>query len=184
MTFDRTLYEVRVKETDRNREYWVSRPWLDERRDEVREADILIVPWENFRNEEATLFPRGTTDIAAKVREFSGLSVAIAVDRLAYKEIMLHSKEHRLPTIFVREILLPTLAGILATLAADAVLHGSPDDKVEVSVIVEGKQGRCISVEYKGPANRLAETVVQEAERCLPPTLPVRTASPTGESGG
>jgi hypothetical protein len=183
VTLDRTLYEIRVKETDRNREYWVSRPWLADRRDEVREAAILIVPWENFRNEEATLFPRGTTDVAARIREVSGVSVAIAVDRLAYKEIMLHSKEHRLPTIFVREVLLPTLVGILATLAADAVMHGTPNDTVEVSVIVEGEQGRCISVEYKGPATRLAETVVKETERCLPPKLPVGKVSPTGESG-
>jgi hypothetical protein len=48
--FNRTLYELVVAESDHGRAYWAERPWLSEgAKENIRSADVLIVPWVDFR---------------------------------------------------------------------------------------------------------------------------------------
>jgi hypothetical protein len=42
MSLDRTLFERSIKESDHSREYWLDRPWLNERRREVQGADVDV----------------------------------------------------------------------------------------------------------------------------------------------
>lgn len=169
MALDRTLFEIRVKESDQNREYWVNKPWLQDRRADVRCADILVLPWVDFREEGETLFPLGTADIVAMIAAATDLTVGVAVDRTGYKEILLHSKEHRFPTLLVNSLILPAVAGVLSNLATDAIKGVQGPATVELRVIVEGDHGRCISVDYKGPPDRLSTELLDEVNRCLPP---------------
>lgn len=164
---ERTFLHIDVKETSHNREYWASRPFLGDQAAKVRSADILIVPWEDFREGQAVLFPQGTSDFFLRLQK-AGADVALAVDSKQYAEIALHAKAWRIPTLVVSALLLPALAGFLGDVLHDAVTDVGANDTIEMKVIVEGSNGRCISVDYKGAPSRALDTILDEAERCLP----------------
>lgn len=184
MALDRTLFEISVKESDKGREYWLGRPWLAQRRADVQQADVLIVPWEDFRENEPALFPKGAADLALRLAELGPLSVELAVDEDQYQEILLHSKMHRIPTVLATLLVLPAFAGMLGNLMTEAVKGGSDRDQVKMKLIVEGEHGRCIALEYEGPPNRLADTLLEEAGRCFPDRKPIHGAADGGRAAG
>lgn len=177
MALERTLFQVSVKESEKNREYWLQRPWISDRKQEVMAADVLLVPWENFRENEPALFPQGTAQIYQAISKMGDISFGLASDEQEYREIALHSKLSRLPQMVVTTLMLPALAGMLGNLMSDSVHGGKPDDLVEFKVIVQGTNGRCIDIEYKGPATRLADTLIDEVERCFPGEVSNQQAS-------
>lgn len=168
MPLDRTLFEISIKESDKGREYWLSRPWLEDRRTIVQQADVLIVPWENFRENEPALYPKGSSDFINDLSATGSLSMELAVDEEHYYEIMLHSKLDRFPTMLVTLVALPALAGMLGNLMTNVATGGNESGQVKMKLIVEGEYGRCVSLDYEGPPTRLAETLLQESHRCFP----------------
>lgn len=166
---DQTFLSIDVKESVRGRDYWATRKWVDsETQEKIRSADIVIVPWENFRDRPA-LFPQETDEIFQLLNEEMDTStVAMGAPKNAYEEIALHSQDFKLPTIFVTALLLPTLAQILGNRIDRALPGYTSDSTIEMEVIVEGKRGNCISIKYKGPKDDLAPTLLKQTERCLP----------------
>lgn len=183
MALDRTLFEISVKESDRGREYWLDRPWLKDRRNDVRSADILVVPWEDFREGAPALYPQGSADFIRDLSRYGSLTFELAIDEEEYREILLHSKLIRLPVMVVTLVALPALAGMLGNLMSDAVKGNDKPDQVEMSVIVQD-HGCNIWVNYKGPPDRLADSLRQEASRCFPQrdALPPEEQEPPADS--
>jgi hypothetical protein len=88
--------------------------------------------------------------------------------------------------MLVTLVALPALAGMLGNLMSDVLKGGGKEDQVKIKLIVEGDHGRCIALEYEGPPDRLADTLVKEADRCFPnasaplpspPPLPVHEST-------
>lgn len=165
---ERTLYSVDVKESDRGREYWAARPWIGAALEGVRTAPILVVPWEDMRENLPVAFPQGTDAFVKRLRARGEFDFAIAATPEVYAEISLHSKVWRFPTLLVTHLLLPALAGALGDEIHDVIQKGSSNDTVELRVIVEGDHGKAISIEYKGPPSRAVDTLTTEAGRHLP----------------
>jgi hypothetical protein len=167
---ERILFRVEVAETRRNREYWATCSWVAPvRREEIRAADIIVVPWEDFRDGQKAVFPQGTTSLFRKFKEiFPDRRIAIAIEQGHYKEIALHAREWRLPALFISIALLPALSDVLATQANRWILSDPKEEKVLIEVIVEGSKGRCISISYEGPPDRLVQTLIELASRCFP----------------
>lgn len=165
-----TLFRLEVKKTNKNREYWTTREWLEtHHRADIRAADIIILPWENFREGQSALFPQGTTAVVQHLkRHLPERKVAIAIERDQYKEIALHAREWRFPALLLSIVLLPALSDVIATQLNDWISSPQEDDKVHMEVIVESENGRCISIKYEGPPDKLAQTLVEQASRCLP----------------
>ncbi len=164
---ERTLFDVTVKESEQNRGYWASREWIGNAAEVVRSSEILIVPWEDFREGVTVLFPQGTGDLMKRMRA-AGADIALAVPFELYSEIALHAHAWRFPTLLVKFVLLPAVASLLAAEVHDVITKAAPSDIVEMKVIVEGDHGKCISIEYKGEPGRALDTLTREAERCLP----------------
>lgn len=169
---DRTLFHVEVKESNEGRSYWLDRPWAQAQRSAMRDADILVIPWEDFREGFPALFPQGTAEFATRLRETTGSSVAIAVDKDQYQEITLHSDVKRYATLLITLVTLPAIANAIGTMLADAIKGAKPGDSVELKLLIEDHGDKCISIEYKGPPDRAVDTVLREAERCLPAAEP------------
>lgn len=172
----RTLFHVEVRETDKNRNYWATRSWVASDSPQVRNADIVLLPWENFRDGHPILFPQGTPDFLREIKENTNLKIAIAVDRENYEEISLHGRALRWPTILVSSVILPIVIGVITNRIDEFISKGIDlgstdqiEDTIEMGLIIEGEHGRCISIMYKGPPSRLVETLVAESARCLPP---------------
>jgi hypothetical protein len=166
MVLERTLFKVEVAESEKGREYWASRPWLTSG-NEARAADILIVPWENLREKKPALFPQGTGEFyRALLLALTAQRLAIAIDKANYEEVALHTDELRLPTCLVTLVVLPFFINLLATNVDRWLSHPAPANIVEMEVIVEGEQGRCISIKYKGPPSEMVETISKHVENC------------------
>lgn len=184
MGLDHIVFSVKVSETSRDRDYWATRAWASERtRDNIRSADVLILPWENFRDNKPALFPQGTPKITrALCSDLRDKKIALGIDDKYYEEITLHADHIRWPTILVTSLLLPALASVIGN-RIDRALPGYSEEKteernqsklaaadkiIELEVIVEGKRGHCISIKYEGPVNKVVDTVLAQATSCLP----------------
>ena len=64
MALNKILFRLEVSETDRARAYWAAKPWATgELRDQIGSADLVIVPWEGFREDKPALFPECASDV-------------------------------------------------------------------------------------------------------------------------
>lgn len=167
---NRTLFELTVAESDRGRAYWAERPWLaNEERIKVRDADILVVPWVDFRPSHPVLFPSGTGDV---VRSFSSelagkLAVALAGGPEQYQEVALHADEWRLPTFFTTAVVLPMFVQVLSN-HIDRWLTTKPNEPtVQVELLIETAPERCFSIKYKGPPSEAIKTIIEKADACI-----------------
>jgi hypothetical protein len=168
MTLNRTLLHIEVTETEKGRGYWATRPWLTSG-DDVRAAEIVVVPWEDFRENKPALFPHGTSDFYPELLAASSeRGLAIAVDQTAYEEIALHANEMRLPTLFITYLALPFLINLLSAKVDRWLVEPAPVKTVEMEVIIEGDKGKCFSIKYKGPPSGMLETISKQAENCIP----------------
>lgn len=169
MDTNTTLFRVDVSQTTKDRQYWATRPWAsDETAHHIRTADLLLLPWEDFREKRPTLFPQGTTDFMRMlIKRLPESAVAVAVDKEWYQEIALHARKTRWPTIMVTAVMLPLLVDVLSDCTKKLIDEHASDQTIEFRVIVEGQHRQCIEVEYKGAANDLARTLAEQADRCL-----------------
>lgn len=166
-----TLFRVEVKTTARAHHYWGTNETLsDETKQKVAKADVLLVPWDFTRDNTGPTFPAGTGDFYKLLKlELSDYSIEIASDVGTYHEIDLHSDVKRYTKIVVSYIMLPVVLGTIGSLLANEINGVKPPTSVEISIVVDAQDGRCIDISYKGPPNELAKTVLEHANRCLPP---------------
>lgn len=173
MPLNRTFFRVDVSETERDRNYWATHANLSEAGvASLRSAEILLVPWKD-RGTSGLSFPTGTADLfRALSRKLGEGKVVIAAEPSQYFELALHANEHRWPTIIVSTVFLGALANVLGDEIEKLISAPAPPTAIELTVAIEGENGKCISIDYKGPPSRLIETLLQESARCLPPGKP------------
>lgn len=168
---EKSLLSIEVTETEKDREYWATRVWVNANTQQViRSCDILIAPWEGFRDIPA-VFPQGSAEFIREISaDLANFNVSLGVDAELYQEVALHADRMRWPTLLVTAIALPVLAQIIAN-RLDKIIpenRGADDKIVEVKIIAEGDRGKCIAIEYKGPPGQLVEELIKRTEQCLP----------------
>ncbi len=168
-----TLFKIEVKESNKSRSYWSTEGRFPELQSSLRSADILILPWEDFREGEKFLYPQGTAEFYKKLSSVVEHQVLLVALEGQYTEIALHSKSWRVPTIMLDKVLLPAAASLLAMAIYGALDNVQDDDSVEINLLVEGDNGRCVEFSYKGPPSRSIDTVLKEAENCFPEFAPL-----------
>jgi hypothetical protein len=162
-----TFLSIKVSETEQDVGFWASRDYVpSELGDKLRQADVLVLPWEEFRQDEPILFPSGTGDVYRALVEAFGEQVVIAATKEAYKEIALHANVTRWPTLLVKAAVLPVLLGILANEIDTAAFHH--DQNVEVKIVIATQGQACVQIEYKGPANDAVKTLSENAAKFCP----------------
>lgn len=167
---NKTFFSVVVTDTHEDREYWATRSWVSSATQSgIRSAGVVFLPSRTTGRENIPLFPHGSPDIIREVSlELKEVTFEIGIDRDKYSEVVLHADHLRWPTMLVSHVFLPILIGVLAN-HVDRYLTVQANDRVlEYELIVEGTHGHCISIKYKGPPSQLAETLVKQAEACLP----------------
>lgn len=167
---EKTILKIEVTETSRGRDYWATRPWAQEVSADIRAGDIVLVPWENFREGHAALFPQGAGEIYRGVLgALADKKVIVGIARTQYAEVALHGRAWWLPTFFVTALIFPALAQVLGNRLDEWLSDAKPKDTVHLELIVEGANGRCVAIKYDGPKDRLLYAVGDEVKRCFPP---------------
>ena len=164
---NKSFLSINVSESEKNVDYWATRAYVDQALSEkVRSAEILVLPWEDFREGEPILFPNGTADVhKALLAAFSG-DVALLATPENYKEIALHANVSRWPKILVRQAALPILLGVMSNELDSAVFHH--DQNVELHILIATQGQQCVQIEYKGPANDAVKTLEENAAKYCP----------------
>lgn len=163
---EKILLNIEVKETERNRNYWASRAQELLIEGDVRKSQILVLPWEKFRDDQ-DVFPEKTTDFYRYLTQNLAESPIVFSSTAEYKEIALHSFELRLPKLFVQYAVLPIVLGLATNYAYDYLGQSNAPGAVEIELIVEDAQGKCFNMHYKGAAENLSDEILKNAERCI-----------------
>ncbi|WP_147487896.1 hypothetical protein [Burkholderia pseudomallei] len=165
MSLEKNYLSLNVSDSDKNLQYWLAQPYVNEDlATQIKRADVLVLPWEDFRPDEPVLFPNGSTDF------YRRLAIAVGSERVTlvatpdlYREIALHANVWRFPALFVTVVALPILVNVISS-EIDSRLHHK-DDKVELNLVVSAANHHCVQIDYKGPADGAVEKLADAAMR-------------------
>ena len=166
MTLDQEpILKIDVSKTTRNRAYWLQQDFAPERiQNNSQRLRAIVLPWTDFRENTDVTFPQGTTQyfkfLTSQITQFE---IDILSNANQYSEVALHSREFRLPLIFVTHLVFPVVAAVTASYLSDRLL-GESDDRVLSSFIIECASGDSIQIEYQGPLNQFHDRVMSEYE--------------------
>lgn len=135
--------------------------------DDIKRANLLIIPNENFRDEGDILFPETTRELLDFIRETGGDEIIadIAISDEDFRCIELHSAVIEVATIIVQQVVLPIATGIVASFLYDLIkkYHRNPEEAAaKVKIITEEtdtKRSKIIT--YEGPVSGVKDALDQ-----------------------
>jgi len=138
--------------------------------EDIKKANFLIIPEENFRGEEILLFPETTREFFDFIREFPNDEIIsdIAISDEDFKRIELHSAVIEGAPIIVQWVVLPIATSMIASFLYDLVkkYRRKPEDtSAKVKIITEEtetKKSKMIT--YEGPVSGVKDALDQAAK--------------------
>lgn len=138
--------------------------------DDIKRANLLIIPNEGFRDGGDVLFPETTREFFDYIRETAGNQIVadIAISDEDFQRIELHSAVIEVATIIVQWIVLPIATGMISSFLCDLVkkYHRKPEDtSAKVQIITEEtatKKSKKIT--YEGPVSGVKDALDQAAK--------------------
>lgn len=138
--------------------------------DDIKKANLLIIPNENFRDEGDVLFPETTREFLDFIREFPNDEIIsdIAISDEDFKRIELHSAVIEVAPILVQWVVLPIATSMIASFLYDLVkkYRRKPEDtSAKVKIITEEtetKKSKMIT--YEGPVSGVKDALDQVAK--------------------
>jgi len=149
-----------------NFDYWSQHPSLKlTTQQALREADILIIPNEGFRNNPDLIFPVGTEELFQSLREKApkDIKVDIAIEDHDYKELALHFDEICIADFLVKNFIAPFLVNFIAGYLLLRLGSRLNKASVRCAIVVE-QNGKNVRFSYDGPAT-LYEATMRETLR-------------------
>lgn len=120
--------------------------------EKVKKADILLLPYADFRGYQNCLFPEQTYQFYShlvKEAEKQSLSVDLAVSDEDYKEIELHADVVNIADVLVQWVLFPTLTGMISAYLYDLVRQRKKKMNANIKITVD-KNGKAKAVSFEG----------------------------------
>ncbi len=138
--------------------------------DEIKKANLLIIPNEVFRDKGDILFPETTREFFDFVQEKCGDEIVadIAISDEKFQRIELHSAAIEVATIIVESIVFDIAIGLISSFLYDLVkkYHRKPEKtSAKVKIIseeTETKKSKMII--YEGPVNGVKDALDQAAK--------------------
>lgn len=167
---------VKVRETDRNREYWMSRQYVPENlRDSISRAQLLLVPQEGFGDYAGPVFPVQTEELFQFLGEHAppNTLVDICISDDDYRELALHDATVIVATILVTSFIAPIAVNLISEYLKRNILAKSKKDTAEVRVrllVDESDRGkhRTTEISYEGPVSAFEKTMRDQVQKLLP----------------
>ncbi len=161
---------ITIEESIKTKSYWLKNEISQSNLSNIEASDILIVPFEEFRDKSEFVFHQGTATLFSYLKSHleNDLTIDICIDDDQYQEIVLHSQTHRISEIVVTLLAAPLLVNLLSSYIDDQI-KAEPNDVVEASIIVEDNQCRGFQFNYKGEAkdfNQLSDAVGELVKKC------------------
>lgn len=130
--------------------------------DTMKSSDILLMPYQDFREGYMVLFPEETMRFFEYVKEEcenKNLNADICIAEEDYKEIELHSEVINISDILVQSWVLPIITGIISSyLFKKLEQFNRTDVSTKVNITIE-KDGESKTVHYEGPIEKFEDTI-------------------------
>lgn len=162
---------LNVVNTDMTFECVYRKPYIPmEYMEDIKRANLLIIPNENFRDDGDVLFPETTREFLDFIREVNDYEIVadIAISDEDFQRIELHSAVIEVATIIVQQVVLPIATGIIASFLYDLIkkYHRKPEEtSAKVKIIAEEtdtKKSKMIT--YEGPISGVKDALDQAAK--------------------
>lgn len=132
--------------------------------DELKEANCLILPYENFREGVDYCFSEYAQEVLqySKDNPSGDLKLDIAATDENYKVIELHSMLLQIGIFIATSVVIPMAVGLVTNYTYDKIkkLHQAEEDvEVRVTFISVLPDGTSRALSYDGPANQLGQIV-------------------------
>lgn len=137
---------------------------------DIKKANFLIIPEENYRGEESLIFPETTREFLEYVKSAQHDTIIsdIAVSDEDFQRIELHSATITVATVIVQWVVLPIATGIVSAFLYDLIKkYRRKDDETtaEVNMIVEDKKTKkSKKITYKGPVSGVRDALDSAAQ--------------------
>lgn len=134
---------------------------------DIKRANLLIIPNENFCEEGDVLFPETTREFFDYIREFPGDQIIpdIAISDKDFQRIELHSAAIVVATIIVKWAVLPIATNMIASFLYDLVKkhRRTPEDtSAKVQIITEETaRKKSKKITYEGPVSGIKDALDQ-----------------------
>lgn len=130
---------------------------------DIKAANVLLVPSEHFRDKEGLFFPECTEEFYRylKQKENEDLKVEIAVADEDFNQLELHADVINIVNIVLQDVVLPIVLSLIESYLLNKIkLQGkSPKDiNTNVNLIVE-KDGKKKKVTYNGSIENFEKAV-------------------------
>lgn len=159
---------LNVSDTDITFEEIYRKPYIPmEYIDDIKKANLLIIPNEGFRDEGDLLFPETTREFFEFFKEKASdeIVVDIAISDDDFQRIELHSAVIEVAKIIVQWAVLPIATSMIAAFLYDLVqkYHRKPEDtSAKVQIITEETEmKKSKKITYEGPVSGIKDALDQ-----------------------
>ena len=157
--------EISVEDIDITFEKIYKKPYIPkEYIDDIKNANVLIIPNEKFKEEDTLVFAENTRELFDFLKENSNkLITDIAISDDDFQFVELHSAVIEIATIIVQSCVFSILINVLSSFIYDQVkkCHRNREDtSVHVEIIVEEKKRKKTKkIKYKGPVSGIKDSL-------------------------
>lgn len=166
MTHDINYKKVQIIDSDLTFEKIYEKKYIpSEYLDEIKKANLLIVPNENFRKKGDVLFPETTREFFEYIQDHPNDEIVadIAISDDNFQRIELHSAVIEVATIIVNVVVLPVAINMISNYLYDLIkkYHRKPEDTSARLKIIseETKTKKTKIISYEGPVSEVKETL-------------------------
>ena len=151
-----------VSESDKGFSYWVNREYIsDDLRARMAGSNVLIVPFEGFRDLPYPVFPVQTVELFHLIKEsnIQDISLDICIADKDYKELALHKDTIQIASFVVQYGVLPIITSIVANFIYKRLGSRFDRTNVKATMFIE-KEKQTTFLEYDGPADAYEKTIM------------------------
>lgn len=165
MKHESTTSILKIEETDITFDSIYEKKWFpSEIADEVKKANFLIIPNENYRDDGDVLFPETTSEFYNFVKKEASNEFIpdIAISDSDFKKIELHSALIDVATVIINSGILPITINLISSYLYDLVkkYRRNPEHtNAKVNILVEEtKNKKTTRITYEGPVSGIKQT--------------------------
>lgn len=156
--------ELLIEDTDLTFEEVYEKPYTPkEYMEEIKQANVLMIPEEGYRDNPDNFFPECADEILnyLKDNESEGLKVEICADDENFNKLELHADVIIIGTFILQKIVLPLLATVIVNYLKSKLAmanKSAKDTNTQVKLIVE-EDGKAKKITYEGSVENFEKTM-------------------------
>lgn len=154
--------KVRIIDVDVNFESVYAKDYTPQKyMDDIKEANVLIIPNEGFRERTGYFFPECTSEFYKFLKDQTEIKTEICIDDDEFEKLELHADIVYVATLIVQYAVLPIVTSLIASYLYDKVKSMNKEKNAtntDVHIIVE-KNGKSKRIDFEGSIDNFEEAM-------------------------